>query len=156
MTVLLLSLALGLALITLAVIDARTLRLPDPITLPLIGCGLAAAWALDMPLRQHAIGAGLGYLGFVALELAYARLRGRAGLGRGDAKLLAAGGAWCGALALPVILLAASASGLGYVIALRLTGRRVEMVAFGPFLALGIALGWALVVTGAWPPGGGL
>ncbi len=153
MVVLLLSLALGVALVALAVIDARTLRLPDAITLPLIGGGFAAAWALDMPLRAHAIGAGLGYLGFVALELAYARLRGRAGLGRGDAKLLAAGGAWCGVLALPVILLAASATGLALVLALRLTGRRVEQVAFGPFLALAIALGWALVVSGAWPPG---
>ena len=156
MTVLLLSLALGLALIALSVIDARTLRLPDLITLPLIGCGIAAAWALELPVRQHVIGAALGYLGSVALEIAYQRLRGRAGLGRGDAKLLAAGGAWCGALALPVILLAASASGLAVVIALRLTGQRIEAVAFGPFLALGIALGWALVLTGAWPPASAL
>jgi len=49
---------------------------------------------------------------FVLIELTYRRLRGQDGLGRGDAKLLAAGGAWCGWSGLPLIVLISSALAL--------------------------------------------
>ncbi len=88
----------------------------------------------------------------VGVELAYLKIRGRAGLGRGDAKLFAAGGAWCGALALPLILLVASASALLYVLVMRLAaGRRFQvdlMIAFGPFLAFAIGLIFILEAAG--------
>jgi len=45
-------------------------------------------------------------------EYAFKTLRGKDGLGRGDAKLLAAGGAWCGWMGLPFIVLIASGFGL--------------------------------------------
>ncbi|XBQ16676.1 MAG: A24 family peptidase [Oceanicaulis sp.] len=151
-TPLILTAILLAALAALAVIDARTLRLPDKITLPLIAGGLLAAYVLDEPLWLHALGAVLGYLVMVGIETGYLKVRGKAGLGRGDAKLFAAGGAWCGALALPLILLVASASALAYVLVMRLaTGRRFQidlMIAFGPFLAFGIGLIWVLVQFG--------
>lgn len=144
------------ALTVLTVVDLRTYRLPDMITLPLIAAGVGAAWLLASPLWLHALGAGAGYLVLVGVEKAYERARGRPGLGRGDAKLFAAGGAWCGALALPFILLAASVSALLYVGALKLvSGRTIaadDMIAFGPFLAFGIALIFVLERLGLAAP----
>lgn len=141
------------ALCGLAVIDAQTFRLPDWLTLPLAAAGLAAAWILGLPVWLHALGAVLGYAVLAGLELVYKRVRGRDGLGRGDAKLLAAGGAWCGALALPIILLVASTAGLLFVFALRLIGGRpvsgATRIAFGPFIALAIASAWILQRAGA-------
>lgn len=133
-------------LTALALIDARTQRLPDLLTLPLIAAGIAVNTLIFSDLWMAITGAALGYGVLVALELTYKRLRGRDGLGRGDAKLLAAGGAWCGAWLLPFILLAGSASALVFVLVLAaLRGRApdpTQPMPFGPWLALGIALGW--------------
>jgi leader peptidase (prepilin peptidase)/N-methyltransferase len=135
-------------LVVLSVIDARTLRLPDALTLPLIALGLVAAHTLGEPLVLHAFGALIGYAGLVLVEVGYQKLRGRPGLGRGDAKLLAAGGAWCGAIALPLVLLAASLAALMHVLVVGLVTRREirgdSAMAFGPFLGFGIALIWTL------------
>jgi leader peptidase (prepilin peptidase)/N-methyltransferase len=137
-----LTVSLFAALTALAVIDWRSYRLPDYLTLPLIPLGLTAAWLMDQPVWLHVLGAALGYGVLVVLEKSYEKLRGRPGLGRGDAKLFAAGGAWCGALALPLILLAASVSALVFVLVHRLiTGAELKadtMIAFGPFLGFGI------------------
>ncbi|KPP82162.1 MAG: bifunctional prepilin peptidase / N-methyltransferase PilD [Oceanicaulis sp. HLUCCA04] len=142
----------GLSVLTF--IDIRTFRLPDWMTLPLIPAGwLAAGWLGD-PVVWHVAGAAIGYGAFVALELVYKAVRGRDGLGRGDAKLLAVGGAWCGALLLPVIVLAASMTGLIWVLAQQaITGRTMtpqSAIAFGPFLAASIVLGWLLLRFGLW------
>lgn len=130
------------ALLALSVIDIRTYRLPDLLTLPLIPAGLGAAWVLGETLWLHGLGAAVGYGALVALEKAYEKARGRPGLGRGDAKLFAAGGAWCGLTALPLVLLAASVSALIWVMSLRLVAgadlRADTMIAFGPFLSFGI------------------
>jgi len=137
---------LGWTLLALAVIDQRALLLPDALTLPLIAAGLAVAWLGDRAsLPDHLIGAAAGYLAFVLVELVYARLRGRAGLGRGDAKLLAAAGAWVSWSALPHVVLVAAISALLAVGVARLAGRSVtatSRVAFGPWLALGTWLVW--------------
>ncbi|WP_439634102.1 prepilin peptidase [Glycocaulis sp.] len=140
-------------LTALTVMDVRTMRLPDWLTLPLIPAGLLAAWWLGDPLLWHLAGAVIGYAGLVALELAYRAVRGRDGLGRGDAKLLAVGGAWCGAALLPVILLLASMTGLIWVLALKLAGREIgagTAIPFGPFLAAGIAAAWIVLRAGLW------
>jgi hypothetical protein len=50
-------------------------------------------------LGDHAAATAIGYLAFRAIALLYLRLRHREGLGEGDAKLLAAGGAWLGVAA---------------------------------------------------------
>ncbi len=95
---LVLSAALGLVLILLAEIDRRTMLLPDVITYPLIAAGLATTWVL-MPERMaaHIIGAIAGFAAFAIIARAYKMLRGRDGLGLGDAKLMAAAGlGWAG------------------------------------------------------------
>ena len=133
-------------LLLLAVLDAEHFWLPRLLTLLLIASGLAAAsLAGAAALAQAALGAALGFLVLAASAWRYRRVRGREGLGGGDAYLLAGTGAWCGALALPTIMIAASLSGLAAVLILRLLGRPMagdQPVPFGVFLALGGWLAW--------------
>ena len=134
--------ALGWTLLALAWIDAVCLRLPDVLTLPLILAGLAEAALLEPDtLTARAVGAATAYVGMSLLAWAYRRLRGREGLGQGDAKLLAAAGAWVGGLLLPEVLLGAALAGLAW--ALR-RGRPDpnERVPFGPFIAASLWLMW--------------
>lgn len=140
---------LSLALLALAVIDARTLRLPDRITWPLIACGIMVMGLSRHNWWPYVLGAVIGYAVFVIIEVAYRRIRGRHGLGRGDAKLLAAGGAWCGALALPYIVLIGSASALLTLAFLRdRLDHGNRRIAFGPYLAFGIAcVYWARLLA---------
>jgi leader peptidase (prepilin peptidase) / N-methyltransferase len=72
-------------------------------------------------------------------------LRRREGLGGGDAKLLAAAGAWVGAFALPQVILLAALSALVAAGILRLAGIRLtaqSALPFGPFLALATWVLW--------------
>lgn len=140
------SAGLGAALIALSVIDARTMRLPDAITLPLIAAGLLLAVALgwDDPLWRIAAAAA-GFLTLYALAVLYEALRGRAGLGLGDAKLFAAAGAWLGLEGLAPVMLWASAIALLAIViaaALRRPVSAATRIPFGPFLALGFWLVW--------------
>jgi leader peptidase (prepilin peptidase)/N-methyltransferase len=129
--------------VAIAVIDIRTLRIPDWLSLPLVVLGLARAARIDPDtLPAHLLGAALGYASLAAFGALYVRLRGREGLGLGDAKLFAAGGAWLGWEALPLVLAVAAIAGLGFALA---TARRPSVqIAFGPWLALGIWSGWLL------------
>ena len=130
---------LGWWLLALALIDLRSWRLPDALTLPLIALGaLAAWWGLTPELGPFAslLGAAVGYLALLAVAWAYRRLRAREGLGLGDAKLLAAAGAWLGAAPLPWVILLAAPMGLVLALARRAPLRGDSAVPFGPPLAL--------------------
>jgi leader peptidase (prepilin peptidase)/N-methyltransferase len=63
-------------------------------------------------LAAHALGAIAGYAAFRAVALLYCALRGQDGLGKGDAKLLAAAGAWVGLAALPRLVFGAASLGI--------------------------------------------
>jgi leader peptidase (prepilin peptidase)/N-methyltransferase len=137
---------LGWWLLALAWIDIRRWLLPDALNLPLVIAGLAAAAAFDPErLTERALGATIGYLSLRLVALIYRGLRGREGLGGGDAKLLAASGAWVGADALPQLVLLAATSALAAAGCLRLGGIRLgahSALPFGPFLALATWLIW--------------
>ncbi len=137
---------LGWWLLALGWIDLRRWLLPDPLTLPLIVAGLAAAAAFDPDqLTGRVLGAVLGYLGLRAIGALYRVWRGRDGLGGGDSKLLAAAGAWVGAAALPQVVLLAALAALAAAMCLRLAGHRLDAhsaLPFGPFLALAAWLVW--------------
>lgn len=137
---------LGWALLALAWIDQATFWLPDVLTLPLVLAGLAATWWLQpWAVADHAIGAAAGYALLRVVSWAYRLFRGREGLGEGDAKLLAAAGAWLGWQALPLVLTGAALAGLvaaGLAMAL---GRRVgaaTALPFGPPLAAATWIAW--------------
>ncbi len=135
---------LGWTLLALAAIDARHWRLPDVLTLPLLVLGLGATWWLTPDLAfDHAVAASLGYGAFALLAFAYRRWRGVDGLGVGDAKLLAAAGAWVGSQGLAPVILAASLAGLAFAAIRfgRAVGRR-SAIPFGPPLALATWVTW--------------
>lgn len=134
--------ALGWTLLTLAWIDWRHMLLPDVLTLPLIIAGMAAT-ALQAPetITEHAAATAAGYLAFRAVAFAYRRLRGHEGLGHGDAKLMAAAGAWLGLGPLADIVFAAAMIGLAVAAGLRIAGhapQRGSALPFGPELCIAI------------------
>lgn len=133
---------LGWTLLALAWTDVETMLLPDALTLPLLLAGLAEAWWFSpWILTDRAIGAGLGWGTFAGLAWLWRRWRGIDALGGGDAKLLAAGGAWLGWQALPWVVLVAALMGIAAVLAR--DGMRPDptrRIAFGPFLAASIWL----------------
>jgi leader peptidase (prepilin peptidase)/N-methyltransferase len=144
---------LGWALLALALIDARHFLLPDRLTLGLLAAGLLVALAggRAWPVRplDGVLGAATGYLVLRLVGSAYRRSRGREGLGLGDAKLLAAAGAWTGWIGLPSVVLIAALAALAWVGADALIRRRRpqlgQRIAFGVFLALGT---WLVVLYG--------
>ncbi len=137
---------LGWVLLALAAIDFRDGILPDILTLPLIALGLAATYFLaPWQMLDSAIGAAAGFAIFASVRWLYRRLRGREGLGLGDAKLLAASGAWVTWTGLPSVVLIAAAAGLGLALVMHLRGERLtfsQRLAFGPALCLGTWLVW--------------
>lgn len=149
------AISLIISLLTLAVLlglltyyDIKYFRLPNILTLLLVCTGLGHAFWLHLPLQDHLIGAAIGYVSFVVIETGFLKLRGYPGLGRGDAKLLAGGGAWTGWFGLPFIVLMASLTGLSLLFLALLSGRlkRENMkklaLPFGPFLSAAIFLVW--------------
>jgi leader peptidase (prepilin peptidase)/N-methyltransferase len=140
------SCALGWTLLALATSDLDTYLLPDTLTLPLLLAGLAVTWWFDPDaLTEHALAAALGYLSFWGIAKGYRYLRGRDGLGMGDAKLLAAAGAWLGVAALPNVVLIAAISGLLAAGVMAARGQRVSAqlrLPFGPALALATWITW--------------
>lgn len=139
---------LGWTLLTLAWIDAEHLSLPDALTLPLVLAGLLATWLLaPAAIPDHALGAAVGWLALWAVAAGYRLARGREGLGQGDAKLLAASGAWLGWQALPWVMLLAALGGLAWAIGQRVRGYRLSaasVLPFGPWLAAATWLLWLL------------
>lgn len=137
---------LGWALLAAAVIDARHLLLPDALILPLIPAGIMLhAWVAPDRWLDHVWGAAVGFLLFAAIAGSYRWLRAREGLGLGDAKLLAAAGAWVGWIGLPSVIFLGAVFGLLTALALRLRGRSVDRVTelpFGPGLAVAFWLVW--------------
>ncbi|SDF49348.1 leader peptidase (prepilin peptidase) / N-methyltransferase [Cellulosimicrobium cellulans] len=140
----------------LAVIDARTHRLPDVIVLPtgvavVVLLAVASLAARDgEPLGRALAGGAAGFCAYAALRLAHPP-----GLGFGDVKLagtLGAPLAWLGwaelvaGLLLPFLL--GGAWALGLVVLRR--ARRDTAVAFGPFMVLGAVLACTDVTWIAW------
>ena len=137
---------LGWTLLALAVIDYRYFLLPDYLTLPLIPFGLIVTWANDSAaLIDHVAGVVVGFGFVVLLRAAYRRLRGREGMGLGDAKLLAASGAFVSWQALPSVILIASLTALALAFARAALGASISLtdrMAFGTFLCLGTWIVW--------------
>lgn len=138
----LLSAIYGWLLLTLAAIDLRLFILPDGLNLALLLAGAVMVWLYRPDVWMwHAAGAATGYALLWLVETGYRRLRGRDGLGRGDAKLLGAIGMWTGLTGIAPVLLVASLGGIATVVvmgALRRTSISGQtMIAFGPWIALG-------------------
>jgi leader peptidase (prepilin peptidase)/N-methyltransferase len=121
-------LALALGLIAAAFIDLEHMLLPDEITLGGAGLGLATVpLRADATFRDSLFGAAVGFvvvwLPFVFL---YSKVRGRPGMGLGDAKLVMLAGAWFGWLGALFALLAGAVQATAILAAIFATGKKLE------------------------------
>ncbi|HEY1630509.1 MAG TPA: A24 family peptidase [Rhizomicrobium sp.] len=148
-TVLIASCVFGWLLLALAVTDWRVYLLPDPLTFTLALTGLiATGFIAPENMLDHVIAMLAGLAVFALIAFLYRRLRGREGLGFGDAKLLGALGAWVSWQGLPSVVLCATVTGMVLVLVLSLSGRKLSAttrIPFGTFLALG---GWIVWLYG--------
>lgn len=144
------TLLLAFTLTWASVVDIDRFILPDFITFGLVIAGLAVHAAQgDLSLLvASATGALVGYGALAVIAFTFKALRGRDGLGMGDAKLVAASGAWLGWTALPGVLLGASAAAIAWVlvlIALRRGFHLRQHLPFGPFIAAAFFVGWLIL-----------
>jgi leader peptidase (prepilin peptidase)/N-methyltransferase len=138
--------ALGWTLLALAAMDLRALVLSDFLTLPLAAAGLVVIAWLDVDaIPNHLAAAALGAALIAAVAWAYRRARGREGIGMGDAKLMAAAGAWVGLEGLGTVMLYGVAATLILVLVKSGTSGRIAAetaVPLGAGLAAGLWLVW--------------
>ena len=150
--VLVLTALLAAILIALSLHDLVSGLLPDYLTLPLIAAGLLAAWWFQFDsLTWRTVSAFAGGVFIVVTNLVYRFVRGTDGIGYGDAKLLAASGAWLGLTALPTVLLWACATGLSLILVRAASSGEVSgqsALMFGPHLAFGTWLVWLFGAIG--------
>lgn len=143
------SLLLLAALTTLIWFDLRYTILPNLVTLPLIGIGLIWTWRSAGSWTNAIAGIIVGYLGVRLLNSAWRVFRRRDGIGQGDAKLVAAAGAWLGGLALPMVILIASVSALAYLLIIG-RGKMPPMntrIPFGPFICFAFWVCWVFPIA---------
>lgn len=139
----------GLLLLTLAVLDWRSLWLPDALTTPLAMAGLlVGGLATGAPTLDRVIGGAAGWTVFAALAWAFRRVRGVDGMGGGDPKLAGAIGCWLGWTALPALWTLAGLIGLGLALVRRREAKGTGdslLVPFGTALALAAFPAWWLM-----------
>jgi leader peptidase (prepilin peptidase) / N-methyltransferase len=120
-------LALCLGLIAAAFIDLEFMILPDSITLGGAVLGLATVPLRSLSWFDALLGAAIGFvivwLPFIWL---YEKVRGFAGMGLGDAKLLILAGAWFGWPGVVFALLAGSVQGTVFALAVYAAQGKIE------------------------------
>ena len=121
-------LALGLGLIAAAFIDLEYMVLPDGITLGGTVLGIASVpLRPDLGLFESLVGAALGFVMiWLPFDLLYRVVRGRTGMGLGDAKLAMLAGAWFGWPGALFALLAGAVQGTAVTLAVLLVRGRIE------------------------------
>lgn len=145
-----LSLVLFVNLAALSWFDLHYFRLPNLLTATLALTSIAMLITLPQTLLVgHMIGGLVGLLFFPLLNFFYKLVRGRSGIGLGDAKLLGGVGLWLAWQNLPFVLLSASLAALMVTSLLLLfanSENRQQLVKkpipFGIFLAIGAWLVW--------------
>lgn len=125
------------ALVALTGIDFDTQLLPDRLTFPLAGLGLAVnsqGWFVSP--TQSIWGLLLGFLSLWVVVKIFYLITKKHGMGQGDFKLLAVLGAWLGPTMLPLIILLSSL--LGSIVGTILMKKQGESrpFAFGPYIAI--------------------
>ncbi|KGK01153.1 prepilin peptidase [Thalassotalea sp. ND16A] len=138
------------SLITLTMIDADKMILPDQITLPLVWLGLILGLnGVFISIEQAVIGAIMGYMSLWSIFWLFKLITGKDGMGYGDFKLFAVFGAWFGWELLPLLILMASLVGaiVGISLMMFKNHQGSKPIPFGPYLAVA---GW---ITALWGEG---
>lgn len=119
--------ALALALVAAAFIDLEHMIVPDSISFGGTALGVITSTMRDQPIVDSLVGAAVGFvLVWLPFDVLYARLRGRPGMGLGDAKLVMLAGAWLGAPGAAFVLGAGAIQGSLAVLVLLVLGHRIE------------------------------
>jgi leader peptidase (prepilin peptidase) / N-methyltransferase len=126
-----------LALLVVAWIDLDTRTIPDAVTIPGVGVGLAVSLFVPPGFIPALIGALVGGFSLWLVGAAYERATGVPGMGGGDVKLAAMMGAFLGVGGVFGAIFLASLAGSLFGIALiaRGKGSRRTAIPFGTFLA---------------------
>ena len=126
-----------LALLAIAWIDLDTRTIPDVVTIPGVGLGLAASLFGPPGFVGALIGAAAGSVSLWLVGWAYEKATGVPGMGGGDVKLAAMMGAFLGAGGVFGAIFLASLAGSIFGAALIAKGRggRRTAIPFGTFLA---------------------
>ena len=128
-------------LLALSLIDLATYLLPDRLTLPLLWAGLLFHSVYgEVTLQDALYGAVAGYLALWFLYWGVKLVSGKAGMGSGDFKLLAALGAWVGWQMLPYLCIFAALAGIIFALIRINLFKMPEQTPFGPCLAFAGAL----------------
>ncbi len=130
-------------LVVIAMIDYDTMFIPDQLSIPLIWIGLfISLWSVFIMPSVAIKGALLGYLLLWSIFHLFKIITGKEGMGYGDFKLLAAGGAWFGMQSVMVIVVMSSLAGavLGSIYMAINNNQQGKPIPFGPYLAVGIWL----------------
>jgi leader peptidase (prepilin peptidase)/N-methyltransferase len=126
-----------LALLAVAWIDLDTRTIPDIVTIPGVGLGLAASLFAPPGLLAAALGALCGGLSLWLVGALYEKATGVPGMGGGDVKLAAMMGAFLGVGGVFGAIFLASLTGsvFGILLIARGKGSRRTAIPFGTFLA---------------------
>lgn len=127
--------------IACAVIDIRSMIIPNAITYPLLGVLLFAAPLLWEDWVAHVAAGFICALLFFCLS--FVKIRGQYAMGVGDAKLYAVAGLLLGLGVLPCIIIATLSGTIIGIVQLR--GQLDRHLPHGPHIALGIV---SMVVVG--------
>ena len=126
-------------LIVITWIDIDTYLIPDQLSLSLLWLGLFfSLFEFSISPNEAIQGALIGYLSLWLVFHLFKLITGKEGMGYGDFKLLAAGGAWLGPELLIAVLLIASLSGLVFALLQAIVKRGSNKIPFGPYLSVGI------------------
>jgi leader peptidase (prepilin peptidase)/N-methyltransferase len=128
-------------LISIALIDFDTMVIPDQFSLSLMWIGIfISLWSVFIDPSASIKGALLGYLLLWAIFHVFKLVTGKDGMGYGDFKLLAAGGAWFGMQSVAVIVVMSAFSGavIGSLYLFITKNSKNKPIPFGPYLAAGI------------------
>ncbi len=126
--------AIGLTLLAIALYDAKTLLIPDGLTLLTLGlCSVALCQQGAATAVLHLAAAALCFAILQLVRLSFAKLRGTPGLGFGDVKLLSVLALWLG----PRISIAIALACILGLCAAALTRPRSRTTPFGPWIACG-------------------
>lgn len=125
----------------LAVIDLRTMQLPNYLTLPLMLIGVLVSSFTNFGFcnaYESLLGLLLGYIIIWIVNLLYFFITKKHGIGMGDAKLLAAYGAILGvSYVLPILFISSVIGLIGGIIWLKLHKLNHQSAfPFGPYLCI--------------------
>lgn len=135
----------GWLLLALAALDLAAFWLPNILTGLLAVTGIVDGLFFDPGWPDRILGGLLGFGLLYLVAFTYAHVRGREGLGGGDPKMFGGIGLWLGATMLAPVLLAASLIGLAAALAIRISGRKMEMTSrlpLGTLLAVAAFPAW--------------